>query len=332
MKKKTLLLVIAILALGLSSAFAGNANRVGTGGGQELVIPVGSRGTAMGGAVVANSSGVDAIFWNPAGLADLYEGTEAMFMHLPYIADINVEYAALATAIEDFGTIGVSVKVTDIGDIEETTELYPDGTGRLFNPTMTVVGLTFAKPLTNAISFGLTGFYIHEAIDEVSASGLAMDFGFTYQTKYDGLKFGFVMKNYGPDMSFSGSGFERTPADEKRSVSSENASFELPTSINLGLSYNFLTSGANAFVLSGNFRANNQANDYWQGGVEYAYSEKFFVRTGYNYSDQEGFIYGASLGLGAALPVGNSTLTLEYTWTETEVFDNNQFYTAKFSF
>lgn len=332
MKNKTLLLVIAILVVGVCSAHAGNANKIGTGGAQELVIPVGSRGTAMGGAVVADSRGVDAIYWNPAGLAELYEGTEAMFTHLPYIADIDVEYAVLATAIEDFGTIGASVKVVDIGDIEETTEQYPDGTGRIFSPAMSVVGLTFAKPLTYNISFGMTGYYIHESIDEVTASGVAFDFGFIYQTKFDGLRFGFVMKNYGPDMRFSGSGFERTPTDEKRAVASENAPFELPTSINLGVSYNFMASGVNSLTMSGNFRANNQANDYWQGGVEYGYDEKFFVRAGYNYSEQEGYIYGAALGLGAAIPVGNSTLTLEYTWTETEVFDNNQFYTVRFAF
>jgi len=332
MKNKTILLVLVILAFGLSSAFAGNENRIGTAGAQELLIPAGSRGASMAGAVVADASGVDAIYWNPAGLATLYEGTEAMFTHLPYIADIDVEYAAVGTAVEDFGTLGVAVKVVDVGEWEETTQDDPEGTGRFYGPTLTVVGLTYAKSLTNNINFGVTGNFIRENIFEVSATGYSFDFGFTYETRFRGLKFGFVMKNYGPDMHFEGRGFDRTAEDEQRPTSSRNANFELPTSFNLGISYNFLQSGANSATLAGNFRANNQANDYWQGGMEYGYDEKFFVRAGYNYSEQEGYIYGATLGLGAAIPVGGSTLTLEYTWTETEVFDNNQYYTVKFAF
>ena len=332
MMNKTILLVLVLLAFGLSSAFAGNENRIGTAGAQELLIPAGSRGASMAGAVIADASGVDAIYWNPAGLADLSMGTEAMFSHLPYIADIDVEYAAVATGIEDFGTLGVAVKVVDVGEWEETTTIDPDGTGRFFSPSLTVVGVTFAKSLTNNINFGVTGNFIRENIFEVSATGFSFDFGFMYETRFRGLKFGFVMKNYGPDMSFEGRGFDNIAPNETRPTSSDNATFELPTSFNLGVSYNFLQNGANSATLTGNFRGNNQSNDHWQGGAEYAYDEKLFVRAGYNYSEQEGYLYGATMGLGAAIPVGNSTLTLEYTWTETEVFDSNQYYTIKFAF
>ncbi|MCK4605710.1 MAG: hypothetical protein KAU35_00295, partial [candidate division Zixibacteria bacterium] len=132
MKNRILLFVIVFLAVGLSTAFAGNDNRTGTSGALELRIPCGSRGSAMGGSVVANSNGVDAIYWNPAGLAMLDGGTEVMFTHLPYIADIDVEYFAVGHDIEDFGAIGVSLKVVNIGDIYETTNDAPEGTGRVF--------------------------------------------------------------------------------------------------------------------------------------------------------------------------------------------------------
>lgn len=332
MKNKTLFLIVAILAVGLCSAYAGNDNRVGTAGAQELLIPAGSRGTALGGAVIASCRGVDAIYWNPAGLAYL-EGTEAMFSHLPYIADIDVEYAAVGTNIEDFGVIGLSVKVVNIGEMEETTERFPDGTGRVFNPTLTVLGLTYAKPLTTNVNFGFTGQFIQENIFEVSATGLAFDFGFTYETRYPGLTLGFVMKNYGPDMEFSGKGFERVYEESgKHPVSSNNAGFELPTSINIGLAYNFLNEGLNSVTVSGNFRGNNQANDAFQGGAEYSYNDRFILRAGYTYADQDGYLYGANLGAGLRYPVGDLHLTFEYTWTETETFDDNQFFTVKAEF
>ncbi len=332
MKNKILLAVIVILAVGLSSAYAGNSNRIGTAGAQELLIPAGSRGAALGGSVVANSYGVDAIYWNPAGLANLLDGTEAMFTHLPYLADIDVEYAAVGTHIEDFGTIAVSVKAVNIGDIEETTEDFPDGTGRVFSPSLTVIGLTYARVVTTNVNFGLTAHVINESIFEVSATGFAFDFGFTYETRFRGLTLGFVMKNYGPDMKFSGRGFDRIPTDERRPVSSRNVGFELPTSINMGMAYNFLDSGPNFATVSGNFRANNQSHDSWQGGVEYAYDEHYFLRGGYTYSDQDNYIYGYCMGAGLIYELGDTELCFEYTWQESDVFDDNQYFTFKVQF
>lgn len=341
MKNKLFLLVIVLLAVGLSSAYAGNSDRIGTAGGQELLIPVGSRGAALGGSVVANSNGVDAIYWNPAGLANL-EGTEVMFSHLPYLFDVNVEYAAIGTQIEGFGVLGVAVKVVNIGDMEETTEAFPDGTGRVFSPTLATMGLTYSRVLTANVNMGVTANIIRETIFEVDATGIAFDFGFTYSTKYRGLTFGFAMKNYGPDLTFSGRGFDRVPADEKRPASSRNAPSELPTSINIGTAYNFLSDDLNSATFSANFRANNQSMDQWQGGLEYSYDYKYFLRAGYNYANEKKWqeeedattkwLYGATLGAGVVIPVGTTDLTLEYSWTETETFDANQYWTLKASF
>lgn len=332
MNRKTILIVVTILAVGLSSAYAGNENRTGTAGAQELLIPVGSRGAAMGSAVVATAAGVDALYWNPSGLAKMTGTTEVMFMHLPYIADIDVNYAAIGTTIEDFGSLALSVKIVDVGEWEETTEASPSGTGRVFNPTLTVIGLTYAKPLTSSVNFGVTGHIVQEDIFEVSATGFAFDFGFTYDTRYRGLSLGFALKNWGPNMEFGGEGFDRTTADDRRPKQSANAGLELPTSINLGMAYNFLSDGLNSASISGNFRGNNQSQDNFQGGAEYSYDDRYFLRAGYNYAKQDGYLYGASLGGGVVLPMGTTTLTLEYSWTETEVFNNNQFFTVKFGF
>ena len=77
-----------ILAAGAASAHAGNGNRVGTSAAPELLIPVGARGTGMGGTGVADAAGTEALFWNPAGAA-FAEGTEISFSYLEYIADIQ---------------------------------------------------------------------------------------------------------------------------------------------------------------------------------------------------------------------------------------------------
>ncbi|MDH3890058.1 MAG: PorV/PorQ family protein [candidate division Zixibacteria bacterium] len=329
MKTKYILLVLVILAVSLTSAYAGNSRRMGTAGAVELLIPIGSRGTAMGGAVVANVSGLESVFWNPAGLASL-EGTEVMFTHQPYLADVDVNFGGVATFIDGFGTIGLSAKVVSIGDMEETTEDFPNGTGRVFSPTLAVLGFSYAKVLTSNVSLGLTGMYIREDIFEVQASGMAFDIGFMYDPRWRGFTLGLAIKNYGPQMSFSGRGFDVDL--EGRPGSAESKPFELPSSLNMGMAYDFLDDGPNLATASANFRSNNFSDDYYQGGVEYVYDGKYSLRAGYNYAEQDEWLYGASVGAGVKFALGNTDLAIEYCWTQTEVFDANQYWTLKANF
>jgi len=332
MKHKCFLITLVLLVVCLTPVWAGNVSKIGTAGAQELIIPVGARGSAMGGAVVANTFGVEAIYWNPAGLASM-EGTQAMFSNQPYMADIDINYGAIATSIEDFGSIGVAAKVVDIGDIEETTTDQPEGTGSIFGPTLAVVGVTYARRMTADVQLGITGNFIHESIFDVSATGVSFDLGVTYTPRWRGVSLGIVMKNYGPDMRFSGDGFQ-TSAEllGKRRVSFNGAPFELPASINIGIAYNFLSQDLSSATFTSNFQSNNHRQDMWQGGVEYSYDDRYFLRGGYNYADQTEWIYGASFGGGLVLNVGETRLIFEYAWTETDTFDDNQYFTFKATF
>lgn len=332
MNSKLVLLALGILLLCFTSALAGNANKVGTSAAPELLIPVGARGTALGGAVIADPKGVEALYWNPAGLA-LIEGTEIAFSHQPYIADIKVNWGALGTMIEGFGGVGVSAKVVSIGDMEETTPAQPEGTGNVYSPTLAVIGLTYANSLTANVAIGATASLVQENIFKVSSSGLSFDFGVIYDPRWHGLKFGMAIKNYGPKLTFTGAGFDLTSQDlGTRNVRSEAASFEQPSHIDLGASFNFFNQNKNSITVSGVFRSNNFQEDMYQGGAEYSYDDRYFIRGGYNYSSQNSYLYGASLGAGLVIPVGGNKLTFEYTWTQTDVFSDNQFFTVKADF
>ncbi len=329
MKYKLFIVIMVLLVAGLSPAYAGNTLRLGTAGAQELLIPVGSRGTAMGGAVLSTVSGIESMYWNPAGLASL-EGTEAAFTYLPYFADIDVNYVGIAKGIEGFGTIGFGYKGVSIGDIEETTEDYPDGTGRVFSPNLTVLNVTYAREFTANVAFGVTAMFINEDIFEVQASGIAFDVGFIYRPQWYGLSIGMAIKNYGPEMAFDGIGFDRELND--RPARQVAAKFDLPSSINVGVGYDFLDDGKNLANLSGNFRSNNYADDYWQGGAEYVYDGKYALRAGYNFSEQDSYLFGVTFGAGLVVPLGGVDLSFEYSWNETEVFDDNQYFTLKANF
>ena len=329
MRYKTIFILTVILAVCLSQTYAGSDRRLGTAGAQELRLPVGARGVAMGGAIIADVTGVESVHWNPAGLASL-AGTEAMFSHQPYIADIKVNFAGVATNIEGFGSLAAAAKIVSVGEMEETTQAFPDGTGRIFSPTLSVLSVSYSRVLTYRVLFGITGKFVYEKIFEASASGVAVDLGFIYDPEWRGLKLGLAIRNYGPEMRFTGDGFNRPLGD--REAAPRSSGFDLPSSFNLGFSYDMVNSGPNIAKVSGNFCSNNYSQDMWQGGAEYVYNDRYALRAGYNYSDQGDWLYGFSLGGGVAVNIKETKLSFDYTWSDTEIFSDNQYFTVKMLF
>ena len=73
-RQKNIHIVLAVTLLvsfAINIVEAGSKKRRGTAGAQELLIPTGSRGTAMAGAYVAGISGLEAVEWNMAGVAGM---------------------------------------------------------------------------------------------------------------------------------------------------------------------------------------------------------------------------------------------------------------------
>jgi len=211
---KRIFIILTVILLGVDSIFAGGGTRNGTGGASELVIPVGAQGIALAGSGTATSTGLDALFYNPAGIASMTNSVTAEFSHMNYIADIGVEYGAVAVKFEGFGILELDIKSLNIGNIAVTTDDQPDGTGQTFSPEFIVAGVSYAKQVTDRISIGLTFHYISETIAQVSATGFAVNAGVQYKDMGDipGLDFGLAIKNIGPQMTFGGPGLLVTAA------------------------------------------------------------------------------------------------------------------------
>ncbi|MEW5874038.1 MAG: PorV/PorQ family protein [Candidatus Zixiibacteriota bacterium] len=338
MKRIVILLMAFAVLIAATTAHAENDNQFGTAGAHELRIPMGTRNIAMAGAGIAGVRGLDAVFWNPAGLSAI-EGTQVQVTHLDYLLDIAVNNGAVATRLGDLGILGVSVKALTMDDIPVTTWENPEGTGEFFAPAMTVVGLTFARQLTDRVSFGATGMYINEDIHRVSSHGVAFDFGFTYDPQIYGLKFGAVMKNYGPDMQFDGNGFDTDvplpdvdPGIPDKTVRTESAPFELPSYVQFGLAYEAVNQDKNLVSLFGSFQSNNYTNDEYRIGGEYAWDQTFFLRAGYVQSDLDEYISDVTLGGGLRINWGASKVILDYAWANNEFFDANQWFTVGLEF
>ena len=185
-----------------TAIIAGDESRKGTNGAEEVLIPVGARGIAVGGTFLANITGLESIYYNPAGL-DVIPRTEAMFSYVNYLADINISYFAIGTSLGDFGSLAFDLKSFDFGDIPITTNQLPDGTGQFFSPTFLTIGMTYSKVLTDRISIGTNFKFITESIQNTNASGFAVDAGVQYRFT-DAFMFGVAIKNVGTNMAFTG--------------------------------------------------------------------------------------------------------------------------------
>ncbi len=328
------------------SAIAGNINRTGTAGAQELLIPVGARGIALGGSNVAFVTGVDAIYWNPAGLARSSFGTEAQFSHMSYLGGIGVDYGAIGVTAEGIGTFGISLKSINFGNIPVTTEDNPDGTGQTFSPTYVTTGLTYSRLLSDRISVGANFDIVSEAIMSTSATGFSFDAGVQYSgLGIPELKLGVAVKNIGPNMTYSGSNLLRqgsTVGDSRGTqwYDVQAASFELPSKMEIALAYDKKLDEMNNVSIFTDFENNNYQDDIWKFGGEYAFRNLFFVRAGYNLSpnapkDPTGKtsqLYDYTFGAGINYDVGGVNLTLDYAYRHLVLMDANQVFTVKLGF
>jgi len=337
----SLLTVIFTLLPALDVVYAGGGNRTGTGGAAELLIPVGPRGIAMGESNISTSYGLESLFWNPAGVARMDNSTQVLFSHMSYIADIGVEYGAVATNFEGFGALALSIKALSIGDIPVTTTLNPDGTGATFSPQMIVAGISYSRQLTDRIAVGLTSNFISETLGDVSASGIAFDVGVIYDNlaDLDGLSIGVVLKNIGPQMKYTGTGlltqasvdnYNRPP--QKYTI--DAASFELPSNFQLAAGYKPVIDEINSLEFSGIYQNNNFSGDETKVGAEYGYSNMFFIRAGYKFAMQESdnYIYGLSAGAGINYEVGGIDIRVDYAFRDVKYFDGNHIFSLTLGF
>ncbi|SVA84502.1 uncharacterized protein METZ01_LOCUS137356, partial [marine metagenome] len=235
-------LIITITCV--SMLLAGTGKSVGTAGAMELQIPTGAKGVALNGSNCANVSGVDAIYYNPAGISNLGSSVETQFSNYNYIADIGLSYGALASNIGN-GTIGISIKSLDFGDIPVTTANDPTGiSGKIFSPQYLTLTAGYSKPFTDRIRFGASLKLINETIMQTNANGIAVDMGVQYSHTSLPLNLGIVLRNLGPKMQFSGSNLEQShqPEDSESGALDENLSiiaqsFDLPAALDIAITY-----------------------------------------------------------------------------------------------
>ena len=258
---------------------------MGTASSTQLEIVQGAQYLTGGGAV-AMATGMDAVFWNPAGLGMSENNVDVIFSNRKYIADINSNYFGVATSLGSLGKVGVTARTLDIGDIEETTVFDADGTGQIFTPSFMTLGLTYARKLSDRTSVGMNINVVSEAFGRVSASGLAFDLGVQYSGLFDmeNLDVGFVLKNFGRPVQYEGEGLGvyADAQDGSRPVEYykvDAAEADLPFSFDLSAAYSLAS-----LTLGATYTSNYYATDVTKLLVTYELAGMAALRAGYQMS------------------------------------------------
>jgi len=346
------LLVLLLIANLIDMIQAQKPYKVGTTAVSIFEIGFGASGNAMGDARVATASGMEAIYWNPAGLAWKH-GHEFQIFHQPWLVDINTGYSGIAVDIPRLGKVGVSLFYVDYGEMEVTTLSQQEGTGEIFTANDYAMTFTYARKLVDWFSLGMNIEYYSSSIYHVKASAIAADLGVLVKTDFftptgnrdDGLVIGMSVNNYGSPIEYGGKdllapidilpdedgNYKYVPGQFKL------ARWELPLLFRIGIAVFPIATAHHRLTLELDAIHPNNNSEYLNFGSEYIFTAprfgKLFLRSGYKGLFMEDSEYGLSAGGGVEIFIlGNRKVKIEYSYRDIGVLGLSQSFAITMGF
>lgn len=193
-----------------------------------LEVPAGARASALGGAFATLGEGVEASFWNPAGLAAV-DGVQVTGTHVESFQHFRHDQFAVAGRWLG-GGVSASLRAFYSEPIVARDELGNE-TGT-FGGHDLGFGLAYGRALAAGFRVGASARLIRERIAELSAGTYGLGAGATWQTPdRPALRLGAMVDNIGPDANFT---FADGPGQP----------IPLPMALQAGASYRWALAGA----------------------------------------------------------------------------------------
>ncbi|MCK9611681.1 MAG: PorV/PorQ family protein [Bacteroidales bacterium] len=339
--------LISLFVLPVQNTKAGNEDRIGECGAQELLINPWARSSGWGGAGVAFSRGIEAMYTNIAGLA-FTKRTEIVFAHTMWLkgSGVSINTFGLSQKVGETSVIGLSVMAMSFGDVMITSVELPEGGTGNYTPSLLNINISYAKMFSNSIYGGINLKVLSQKISNLSAQGIAIDAGIQYITgEKENIMFGIALKNVGPRMKFKGDGLSFTGTGQNSSfsqtVEQRSADFELPTTLNIGVAYNFIINDQHSICLAGTFISNSFGKDQYVVGLEYKMMEYMYLRGGYTMekgifksADRTNAHTGPSAGITVQVPINKkrgSTVGFDYSYRFSNPFQGTHSIGARIS-
>jgi hypothetical protein len=175
-----------------------------------LLLGATARGNALGGAFAALTTDVAALYYNPAGIAQLARPGVAVSSY-DYLVDTRYIWAGIAYPMGG-GTrsVGLSIGSFGFGDQPVYTLENPDGDGRVYSVNQTFIAATYAQNFSDRFSAGVSAKFITDRLAATEASGFAVDFGTNFHATAGGrpIRASFVIQNLGTNLRHTGAGLD----------------------------------------------------------------------------------------------------------------------------
>lgn len=327
MKIKLIRFIVTLIfctSITFAQSFISNVSKRGTSAATFLSIGQSSRATGMGSAFVGVQGDPSGLYWNPAAIASI-EGMSIMFDHTNWIADVAYNYFAGTYNVEGFGTLGMSIIISDIGDMQVTTISQPEGTGQTFSATDFAVSLAYALNLTDKFAIGFNPKFIYQSIWNTSATAFAVDMGVQYITPFDDMVLAMSISNFGTKMKLEGNStlvlYDADPLsngnNDKIPAYLETESWALPLLFRVGIAYEPVRTDDHRLLLAVDAMHPSDNYESVNVGAEYTFMNIFSIRGGYKslFLEQTEETFALGFGIQKQI-IGNVTLHFDYAYQD----------------
>jgi len=144
-------------------------------------------------------------------------------------------------------------------------------------------------------------------------------------------------------MKFGGDGLSTritTPAGYELTIEQRSLGFEIPSLVNIGVTYDINIVKDHRVSVSGTFTSKSLTQDQYALGLEYGFKNYFMLRGGFTYEENifddnlRTTVYtGPSAGFTLQVPLGQTgkTFGIDYSYRATNPFSGTHSFGARFS-
>lgn len=244
-----------------------------------LKLGAGADAIARGSAMTATATGAEALFYNPAGLAQS-SGSSVMMMHNQNIFGVSNDILGSAVALGDW-SLGLGIQAASVNGIQirDAATDNPIGTFTSIDGALTFGA---AVKLSDEVSVGMNLKALIEKIYINDAFGAVVDFGGIYRPANTNFIFGIALQNIGA-MGVLNDEAVAVPAGIRGGGAYTGT---------IGAASNLCTYTASLDII----KTYADAGFHLLCGVELAYNSTFFFRAGYGTGfDASGFSTGVGV-------------------------------------
>ena len=276
-------IVLVLIVFATVASFADTTSDSAGGAAAFLKIGVSARGVGMGGIGVADFSGADSVYWNPANIAYQEPKQDMISTSCNMPLDRSYKFFGFSTRV---GKLAYAI---GWGRFEVDDILRTDNNGNIlgtFDDKEDAIWLSAGYRFRSDVAFGVSLKFLNQDVYTYSADGVGVDLGIAYKPT-DKLSLGLSVSNIGAELDW----------DDK----SEND--DVPVYVRFGLVYDKAEYGLK-FGLEVLKIEDEDAEVL--AGVEKSFKDRFSIRLGKN---QNGVTAGARIKI-------NDQLKLDYAYAE----------------